>query len=95
MELLVTQYKQNGNKILDKLAHKREGEKADMLLNLNHTKREMISIYRDAKGFADTTKQNIEKSPVAGLEKQWKKDREEVQRRIDQGRLAAGEANED
>jgi Skp family chaperone for outer membrane proteins len=93
MELLVSQYKENGDKILDQLAQKREEEKADMLLNLDKTKREIVAIYTDVRGLSDRLKHNIELSPVSGLEKQWQKDREAAQRRIDEGRLASAEGS--
>lgn len=90
VRLIAKQYKENGDKIIHQLEKKRNGEKASMTRKMEQTKSEMVALYTEAKGLADRTKQSMEEAPLSSVEKQWKKDGEALQRRIDQGRAASG-----
>jgi hypothetical protein len=57
--LLVGQYKQNGTKILDNVTRKQETERATILQKLNQKKKEIVSIYTEAKEFVMETVEDL------------------------------------
>jgi gas vesicle protein len=83
--LLVGQYKQNGSKILDNLTRKRETERATILQKLNQKKKEMVSIYTEAKEFVMETAEDL-KDSIDHFEKDWQKQQQAIQEKISEGR---------
>ncbi len=86
MGLLVEQYKDNGAKILDNLAKKREGERANILRKLNAKKKEMTEIYREGKEFVLVTTDELKETPVSHFEKGWRQRQDEIRKQISEGR---------
>ena len=83
--LLVGQYKQNGTKILDNLMRKRETERATILQKLDQKKKEMVSIYTEAKEFVMETAEDL-KDSIGHFEKDWQKQQQAIQEKISEGR---------
>jgi hypothetical protein len=83
--LLVGQYKQNGSKILENLTRKRETERATILQKLNQKKKEMVSIYTEAKEFVMETAEDL-KDSIGHFEKDWQKQQQAIQEKISEGR---------
>jgi hypothetical protein len=83
--LLVGQYKQNGTKILDNLTRKRETERATILQKLNHKKREMVSIYAEAKEVVTEAAEDL-KDSISHFENDWRKQQQAIQEKISEGR---------
>jgi hypothetical protein len=84
--MLVDQYEENGNKLLSGLIQNRDLQKAQIEWKVGNRRQELIKIYDDAKEFVDQTKENAEVSNVADFEKQWRKDQDEIQRKMDEAR---------
>jgi hypothetical protein len=83
--LLVDQYKQNGTKILDNLTRKRETERTTILQKLDQRKKEMVSIYTEAKEFVMETAEDL-KDSIGHFEKDWRKQQQAIQEKISEGR---------
>jgi hypothetical protein len=83
--LLVSQYKQNGTKIIDNLTRKRETERATILQKLNQKKKEMVSIYAEAKEFVMETAEDL-KDSIGHFEKDWRKQQQAIHEKISEGR---------
>lgn len=60
-----------------------------MTKKVDQTKSTMVTAYTGAKALADRTRQKIEEAPLSTIEKQWKKDRDALQRRINEGKMEA------
>lgn len=86
MGRLVTQYEENGTKLLDGVIRNRDIDKARVEKVLQCKKKELINIYNEAKGFVEMSKENVERSPIASFEKQWRKKQETIQEQLDEGR---------
>lgn len=91
MKLIASQYKENGDKLLNQATQKRSEEKAAMARKMNQRKEDMVALYTDAKGLADRTKQAIERSPLSAVERVWKTKCEALQAQIDKGKRASEE----
>jgi len=83
--LLVGQYKKNGAKILDNLTRKRESERTAILQTLDQKKKEMASIYTEAKEFVIETAEDL-KDSIGHFEKDWRKQQQAIQEKISEGR---------
>ena len=88
MGLLVHQYKENGGKLLNHMTEKRDDEKASIAGNLEKQKKEMVGVYGEAKMFVNDSEKILKLSSLLKFEKQWRKEQEGIQRRIDEGRKA-------
>ena|SRR6187402_3184296 len=86
MDLLVKQYKDNGSKILDNLTKKREGQRTNILRNLDAKKKEMTAVYTEANGFIVDTADELKENPVSHFEKEWRKKQDEIRKQIAEGR---------
>jgi len=86
MGRLVTQYEENGTKLLDGVIRNRDIDKARVEKDLQRKKKELINIYNEAKGFVKMTKGSVERSPIASFEKQWRKKQEAIQDQLEEGR---------
>lgn len=84
--MLVDQYEENGNKLLSGLIQNRDLQKTQIERKVGNRRKELIQIYDEAKEFVDQTKENAEESNVAAFEKQWRKDQDEIQRKMDEAR---------
>jgi hypothetical protein len=83
--LLVSQYKNNATKILDNLTRKRESERTTILQTLDQKKKEMVSIYTEAKEFVMETAEDL-KDSIGQFEKDWRKQQQAIQEKISEGR---------
>jgi hypothetical protein len=88
MGLLVNQYKENGSKHLDHITIRRNKEKDRIASNLEQQKKEMVSVYGEAKTFANDSENGFKLSSLLKFEREWRKEQEGIQRRIDEGRNA-------
>lgn len=88
MGLLVRQYREKGGKLLNHMTEKRDDEKASVAGNLEKQKKEMVGVYGDAKIFVNDSEKMLKSSSLLKFEKQWCKEQETIQRRIDEGRKA-------
>ena len=86
LELVVDQYEENGNKLLSKLLENRDQQKAQIERKVGGRRQELIKIYDETKDFVDQTRENAEEFNVAAFEKQWRKDQDEIQRKMDEAR---------
>jgi hypothetical protein len=88
MGLLASQYMENGTKLLDTKSEKRDAEKARIVEDLGRKKEEMITCYEDAKEFVQRAEKGAKSSSISHLEKEWHKEQEAIQKKIDEGRKA-------
>jgi hypothetical protein len=86
MGLLVTQFQENGSKLLATMNEKRNQEKAQIVADLEKQKEEMLSVYSEAKTFVDDCEKKLKSSTLPQFEKQWRRKQEDIQRIIDEGR---------
>ncbi len=85
MHLIIKQYDENGTKILDKLAAKREEEKKAILRNLDLKSKQMVTVYTDAKEFIQEKVDELKEDPISAFQKEWHKKQDEIQKLISAG----------
>ena len=88
MELLVTQYRENGGILLTHMNGKRDDEKVQIVANLEKQKKEMLSVYSEAKTFVNDCENELNSSNLPKFEKQWRREQDDIQRWIEEGRNA-------
>ncbi len=86
MDLMVEQYRENGTKIVDKLTKKRSQERAIIMQSLDSKKQETTAIYTDTKGYVQQNIDDLKENQVLRFEKVWRKQQNEVQKQISEGR---------
>ncbi len=85
MHLIIKQYDENGKKILDKLAVKREEEKKAILRNLDLKSKQMVTVYTDAKKYIQEKMDELKEDPISAFQKEWHKKQDEIQKLISAG----------
>jgi hypothetical protein len=86
MGVLITQYKKNGGTLLNHMAEKRENDKSRIAGNIEQQKKELLCVYGEAQDFINDAEKKIKSSTLSKFEKQWRKEQEDIRRRIDDGR---------
>ena len=87
--LVVDQYQEAGDRLLEAHLQKRRDDQARMEQEVNRKKDDLLLIYKEAREFVGSTMQSVEKEPVSQYEKQWRKRQDEIQAMINQGRRGA------
>lgn len=86
LALLVSQYEENGDKLLVGLMQNRDLQKAQIERELAQRRQGLSNIYEEVKNFVDQSRETAEKSDVTLFEKQWRKNQDDILRKINQGR---------
>jgi hypothetical protein len=85
MELVVRQYNENCNKIIDNMGSKREVEKSKAMKKLETRSKQMKIAYTEAKDFIQARVDGLKESTVAQYEISWREKQDEVQSLIEGG----------
>jgi len=86
MSLLVEQYKEAGNRLVQDHLQQRRGQQDRMEKELGRKKEELLNIYTDAQEFVRDTKTGAAKNPVSEFEKQWTKNNEQIRSLIEKNK---------
>ncbi|KAI9053396.1 hypothetical protein LZ554_002355 [Drepanopeziza brunnea f. sp. 'monogermtubi'] len=86
MALLVTQYQENGTKIVDGIVKKREGERQTMCNNLEAKRAEMATAYSEARDIVMQSVDDLQENATSHFEKGWRQRQESILKTIRQGR---------
>lgn len=82
MGLMVSEYKENGIKILDTMAQKRANEKSQMLHDLEEKKSVMVTAYTAAMESMSKTARKLQQQPLERIEKDWSKKQEMIREKM-------------
>lgn len=86
MDLLIKQYDENGNKVLDNLTRTHQSQRSKIMRKLAGKKKEMAAIYTEAKGYIQGEARQLKEDPIRDFEKQWLKQQDAIKRRVQEGR---------
>lgn len=86
VDLVVQQYQENANQIVQKLTKTREMERASALKSLHAKKVDIVSTYSAAQKVITETERILKKSTTATFENSWVAHQQEVCKQILEGR---------
>ncbi|KAM3077555.1 hypothetical protein ACMFMG_006892 [Clarireedia jacksonii] len=86
--LIVQQYDDNGTRIIEGLARKRDDEKKKIQQALNGRTNDMVKMCSEASEFMREVQEGLKSSHAEDYEQAWRKRQEDIQKRIMAGRHA-------
>jgi len=86
VDLVVQQYQENGNHIVQKLTRTRDSERVSVLKSLDAKKVDIMSTYSAAQNGIAEAEKVLKRSITATFESRWATHQQEVCKQISQGR---------
>lgn len=85
MDLLVSQYKENGTKILNSMTKQREIERGAMSRSFDRKKADIATIYGESRTMMMETEESMREDSTSRFEADWRKTQSVISKKIAEG----------